>query len=946
MTTRPTTLDKNAETAREPSHEAHQTNAPSGFQGQTLYLVDGSAMIFRAYHAIRPLTSRSGVPTNAVYGFGSMLLKLLSEEGASLATVCFDSPPPTFRHEMYADYKANRPPPPEDLLPQFPLCRQLTEALGISGLEQPGAEADDVIATLVRQARDKGMPVVIVSADKDLMQLVGPSVVLYDSMRDIRYGPEEVKKKFGVEPRQLGDLLALMGDSSDNIPGAPGIGPKTAAKLLVRYGDLESILAAAQDIGGRAGRSLAEHRRQVLLARRLVTLKDDLDIPMSIDDFTVGPIRAALIEPLLKELDFRKWTQDLPRLYDRYGHIDEGSAQDAVLRREAAPPPGPSPDPERYQTVFEKQEWDALLETLRKTQAFALDLETTSLDPMKAEIVGIALSVGPEGSWYVPLRHTVLSQQRQLDPQEVISGLAPLLEDPDKPKYAQNHKYEYVIFRRLGIELRAVRCDPMIASYLLDPSQRSHGLDALAKRELGYQTLTFKEVCGTGKSAITFDQVDFETATRYAAEDAEVTFLLATRLERRIAKNEQLAGLMTDLEIPLARVLGIMELNGIALDSEALADLDRELAIRQRDMEDRVRAMTQSDVNLASPKQLQKLFFEDMGLKPVKKTKTGFSTDAEVLEQLAQDNQVAALVLEHRTIAKLRSTYVTSLPKLLHPQTGRIHTSYNQAVAATGRLSSSDPNLQNIPVRTELGRRIRKAFIAPEGRLLLSADYSQIELRVLAHLSRDEKLIEAFEQGLDVHAMTAAQVFGVPIAEVTREQRRLAKAVNFGVIYGQSGFGLAKQIHIPRSDAKTYIDRYFEKYQGVAAYMEQVIEEARTSGLVTTILGRRRPLPALATGSHRERSAAERMARNTPIQGSAADIIKLAMLRCQHLMETEFSGQALMLLTVHDELVFEVDEARAADLAQRVAQEMEASYELIVPLKVDVGMGHNWDEAH
>ncbi len=927
---------------------SEQTRSRDDVLVRTVYLIDGSAMIFRAYHAIRPLTSRSGVPTNAVYGFGAMLLKLLAEEGASVASVCFDAPPPTFRHEIYPEYKANRPPPPEDLIPQFGLCRDLTAALGISGLEQEGTEADDVIATLVRMAHRENMSVVIVSADKDLMQLVGPDVVLYDTMRDLRYGPEEVEEKFGVTPSQMGDFLALMGDTSDNIPGAPGIGKKTAAKLLAEYGSLEAILEAAERIGGRAGRSLQEHRDQVLLAKRLVTLKDDLELPFSLQDLTVGPIKVDLIEPLLEELDFRRWRRDLPKLYERYGRSGSPTSHGSAHEQEdASRLQVPQPTPETYQTVTTEEKWQRVVEVLKQNHDFSFDLETTSLDPVRARIVGIALSVGTEGSWYVPVGHQVmLGQQPQLDLDRVLADLAPLLSDSHKDKYAQNHKYEYVLLKKNGIELSGIRCDPMIASYLLDPSQRSHGLDALARRELDYDMLTFKEVCGTGKSAITFDQVDLETATRYAAEDAQVTYFLARRLEERIVRDDRLQDLMTQVEIPLARVLGIMELNGIALDSQGLAQLDRELAASQRKLEDDVRAMVGGEVNLASPKQLQKLFFEDLGLTPIKKTKTGYSTDAEVLEQLAPLHPVAALVHEHRTIAKLRSTYVTALPRLANPNTGRIHTSYNQAVAATGRLSSSDPNLQNIPVRTQLGRRIRKAFVAPAGRVLVSADYSQIELRVLAHLSQDTTLMEAFEKDLDVHAMTAAQVFSVPLEEVTREQRRLAKAVNFGVIYGQSGFGLAKQIHIPRKEADSYIKRYFERYEGVARFMEEVIEQARTTGYVTTILGRRRPLPALATGSHRERSAAERMARNTPIQGSAADIIKLAMLKCQGMLEERFDGKALMLLTVHDELVFEVDEDCAKDLADAVVSEMESAYHLSVPLKVDVGIGPNWDEAH
>jgi len=837
-----------------------------------------------------------------------------------------------------------------------------------------------VIATMVRRAKSEDLAVVIVSSDKDLMQLVAPDVVLYDTMKERIFGPQEVEQKFGVAPGLLGDLLALTGDQSDNIPGAPGIGPKTAAKLLAQYQSLDRILSEAPHIKGAKGRALVEHADQVRLARRLVTLADDLDLPFDHDDLTVGPARVATLEELLTRISFDKWLADLPHIYAQYGQDDKNAPGqksagattddptiddattanptigDAMVSEVGGSDPATDntgsstekdqvPRPDHYGTVLTEEQWQGVLERLTAKRCFAVDLETTSIDPVQAEIVGWALSIGPEASWYVPVGHTTLeARHKQLSTDRILADLRPLLEDNTLVKYAQNHKYEYVVLKRHGVELTGIGCDPMIASYLLDASQHSHGLDALTRRELTYAPIAFKDVCGSGKSAITFDQVDLERATRYAAEDAELTHILARRLESRIEANG-MSSLMRDLEIPLARVLGIMELSGILLDRTDLDRLSTDMAKHLAELESDVRTMTGMDVNLASPKQLQALLFDHLGLKPVKKTKTGFSTDAEVLEQLAALHPVAALIHEHRVVAKLKSTYVDALPKMINPKTGRLHTSYNQAVAATGRLSSSDPNLQNIPVRTDVGRRIRRAFVAKPGCLLVSADYSQIELRVLAHLSGDLTLKEAFEHGEDVHAKTAAEVFSVPVDQVTREQRRVAKAVNFGVVYGQTGFGLAKQIHVSRGEATRYIERYFTRHGGVDAYMKRLVAEATKNGYVTTILGRRRPLPALARGGHREKTAAERMARNTPIQGSAADLIKLAMLACQRLVEERYPNTA-MLLTVHDELVFEVPQDQAEALGRDAAQIMETIHPLDVPLKVDVGMGRNWDEAH
>ncbi|MFH2008386.1 MAG: DNA polymerase I [bacterium] len=927
-----------------------------------LFLVDGSSFIHRAYHAIRPLSNRAGVPTNAVFGYVSMLLKLMHKEDPTHLAVAMDGPPPTLRVDIYPEYKANRPPAPEDLVPQFELCRRVTEAFSIPALEKARVEADDIIATLARWGEREGFAVTIVSSDKDLMQLVGPRVLLLDSMKDKVFDTAAVTEKFGVGPGQLRDLLALTGDSSDNVPGVAGIGPKSAAALLIEHGDLEGVLAAAPGIKGKRGKTLVEQAELARLSARLVTLDEDVELGVTLDDLARRPLDLVPIQELFEELDFHRMLDTVRAYVDKKGGVGGvggvsgvGGAGGAVASTAASAAATASAstapvavsvsglDVTRYETIDTLDRLDSVLALAASRGAFAIDLETTSLSTFEAEIVGVALCWGPGEAGYVPVAHRGLGLDPQLGRDMVLERLRPLLEAESPRLYMQNHKYEYAIFLRHGITLRGVGCDPMIASYLLDPSESGHGLDALAQRELGHRMISFKEVCGTGKLARSFDEVEIPLATRYAAEDAEATFLLAERFTARL-KGAELERLMWEVEVPLARVLALMELHGIALDIPRLGELSGRLTARLLDLESEVEKTVGLAVNLNSPKQLQGLLFDHLGLKPVRKTKTGYSTDAEVLEQLADAHPVAALIHEYRQLQKLKGTYVDALPRLVD-RGGRLHTSYNQAVAATGRLSSSDPNLQNIPVRTELGREIRRAFVAPEGSLLVSADYSQIELRVLAHLSGDAVLAEAFLRDEDVHARTAAEVFGVFPDTVDREQRRVAKAVNFGMIYGQSAFGLARQLKIGRSVAQGYIDSYFARYRGVAVYMDRVIEEAGRTGYTTTLLGRRRPLPDLNSRNQNLRNAAERMARNTPIQGSAADIIKLAMLRCQERLEKHFPD-ARMLLTVHDELVFEVREEEAEPLASAMTHEMEGAWQLDVPLKVDVGMGRDWLAAH
>lgn len=963
----------------------------------SLYLVDGSSFIHRAYHAVRPLSTRSGVPTNAVFGFTSMLLKLLADMRPSHVAVAFDGPPAgTFRAELYPEYKAHRPPAPEDLVPQFDLCRRVTRAFNIVALEDHRVEADDILATLALRAAEEAFDVTIVSSDKDLMQLVGPRVVLWDTMRDRRYDPVAVREKLGVFPEKVRDLLALTGDASDNVPGVTGIGPKTAAALLEEHGDLEGVLLAAPKIKGKRGETLVEQAQRARLSGRLVDLKADVDLPVTLADLKRRPIDLPAVASLFEELDFSRMLEQVKSLArdeeaasepslveveeevggevgekvgeevgDKAGEsagdaagsgskaeesawdvAGNGSEADAASAESDLAPAKASVGLDRdcYETIRDIGRLGEVLALAVERGELAVDLETTSLNPPDADIVGIALCWGEGEAGYVPVAHRGLAVGPQPRLEEVLARLRPLLEEPSPLLHMQNHKYETAVFRRHGVTLAGVGCDPMMASYLLDSSQASHGLDALAQRELGHRTITFKEVTGSGKAMRPFDEVEVEVATRYAAEDAEVTFLLAQRLLPRL-REAGLEQLLYEVEVPLAKVLACMELAGVGLDLKRLTglsgDMNRQLVALERQVEEAAGMR----VNLASPKQLQVLLFEHLGLKPLRKTKTGLSTDAEVLEQLATEHPVAALIHEHRQIQKLKGTYVDALPRLISPRTGRLHTSYNQAVAATGRLSSSEPNLQNIPIRTEMGREIRRAFVAPEGQLLVAADYSQIELRVLAHLSGDEALREAFMAGEDVHGLTAAEVFGVPAAEVDREMRRVAKAVNFGVIYGQSAFGLARQLKIGRSVAAGYIESYFIRHRGVKAYMDRVVEEALATGQVTTILGRRRPLPDLKSRNPNQRAGAERMARNTPIQGSAADIIKLAMLRCHNRLERDMPT-ARMLMTVHDELVFEVPEADAEALAAMVRQEMASAMELSVPLVVDVGMGRDWLEAH
>jgi DNA polymerase-1 len=864
---------------------------------RALFLVDGNWYLHRAFNAIPLLTTRTGRPTNAVYGFAQMLAKLMTDYRPAYAAVVFDSPKPSFRHDLYPAYKAERPPLAPELIEQIPLVHQLVDAFSMPRLVVDGVEADDVLATLARRAQARGIPCVIISGDKDLMQLVGGGIQLLDTFKDKLYDREQVIEKWGVPPEQLGDLLALMGDASDGVPGVAGCGQKTARGLVTQYGDIEAVLENRHRIPlkkVKASLNEPDAAEKLRLWKQLVTLRDQE--PLEVDFEALKRQRPDLgrLEPLLRELEMNRLLKTL-------------SPQQSLEREE-------------YRAILNDRDLAEVLAAIRARGAFAFDLRTDRPEVMRATVCGVALAVEGLAPCYVPTGHRYVGAPPQLALTTVLGTLRPFLENPAIVKYVHDHKAESLLLTAADIELRGVTCDPMIASYLLDASRQVHSLDALAQERLGHTMMTYKEVCGSGQKQRRFDEVDVELATRYSAEGV-------------------------DAVLRLARILGILERHGVRLDTAHLAALADSVGAKASGIEREAHELAGYPVNLNSPKQLQTLLFDKLGLPVKKRGKTGPSTDAEVLEELRPLHPVVAHILEYRELAKLKGTYIDSLPLLVNPKTGRVHTSFNQAVAATGRLSSSDPNLQNIPVRTELGRAIRRAFVAEEGRLLVSADYSQIELRVLAHLSGDAVLIDAFERDQDVHRRTAAEVFGVAPEDVTHEQRGIAKTVNFGVIYGQSDFGLARQLGIDRDTARRYIDGYFARHGGVRDFMDRVVAQARETKQVTTILGRRRPIADIDAKNAQVRGYAERIARNTPIQGTAADLMKLAMIRMQRRLDENWP-QVRMILTVHDELVFEVPRDDAEFFARLARAEMEGVMELRVPLKVDVGIAPNWTDAH
>jgi DNA polymerase-1 len=884
-----------------------------------VYLIDGSSYIYRAFFAIGHLSNSKGFPTQAIYGFTNMLLKILREKEAVYAAIVFDAPGPTFRHEVFGEYKSNRPSMPEDLRVQVPHIKEIVSALRLPVLEKEGYEADDLIATLARKLEREGIETVIVSGDKDLMQLISPHVTMYDSMKDKTFQVHEVKERFGVSPDKVVEVMGLMGDTSDNIPGVPGIGPKTAGQLIEEFGSVEELLKNIDKVkNAKVRASLDRYAEQARLSRELATLDSNAPLDWTLENLKRGEPDRKKLQEIFKEMEFSKLLKDFSLRPD---HREDD-----------------------YRLITGRGEMEALVRSLRKAGAFALDLESTSMEPMRAEIVGLSFSFQPHQAFYLPVGHTYEGAPEQLSREEVLRTLRPVLEDPGLKKYGQNIKYDYILLAKSGVRLRGIAGDNMIASYLLNPSKHRHSLEELSREYLDRQIITYEDVAGAGAKAIPFSQVGVEKACRYSCEDADLTLILANLLIPKV-EADGFAELLGRVELPLIEVLAVMEMNGVKLDLPLLTVMSEEFEKLMEKISGEVYELAGGEFNINSPQQLGKVLFEKLKLPGGKRTKTGYSTDVEVLTELAKDFPLPAKVLEYRSLSKLKSTYVDALPQLVNPVTGRVHTSFNQTVTATGRLSSSDPNLQNIPIRSPEGRRIRETFIPQEGSLILSADYSQIELRVLAHLACDTFLISTFQKGEDIHAATASEIFHVSPEQVTPEMRRLAKVINFGIIYGMSAFGLAKELGIPPSVAQAYIANYFQKYHEVRDYIDKSLEQARERGYVTTLMNRRRYLPDIKSPNRSVRQFAERIAINAPIQGTAADLIKVAMINIHRRLVKE-GYRTKLILQIHDELVFEVPQGELEGIEALVREEMEGVVKLYIPLKVDIGAGKNWAEAH
>lgn len=883
-----------------------------------LYIIDGNSYIYRAYFAIKNLSTSYGLPTNATFGFANMLMKVIKEKTPDLVALAFDPKGPTRRHVEFRDYKAHRPPMPRDLASQIPFIHKLVNAFRIPVYVREGQEADDVIATLARKAVAEGIAVTIVTGDKDMLQLVGPDIKVYDTLKEKVYESKDVEERFGVGPDRVVEVMGLMGDASDNIPGVPGIGEKTAQALIREYGTIENLLAHAQDIARpKLRQSLIENAQLARLSRELALLNTDIAIEIDLDALALKePDNQALLA-LLRELEF-------PSLLKYVTQEPEQGKE--------------------YRSVLGERDFDELLALLSASKEISLDTETTSVNPLLAELVGMSFAVQPRVAYYLPLHHTGPGAQGQLALEHVLERLGPLLADPSVRKVGQNLKYDLLVLGHYGIDVKGIDFDTMIASYLLHPERPSHGLDALALEFLNYKTTTYADITGTGKKQIPFSEVDVKTATEYSGEDADIVLRLKQVLEPQL-KEHKLDVLFREIEMPLMEVLVEMERTGVKVDAGFLKSMSVRLETETAKIVTTIHELAGTAFNINSPKQLADILFGKLGLTPTKKTKTGFSTNVDVLQDLAHLHPLPAEILKYRMLAKLKSTYVDALPAMINPRTGRLHTSFNQAVTATGRLSSSEPNLQNIPIRTDLGREIRKAFIAELGSSLISADYSQIELRVLAHLSGDPVLIRTFLEDQDIHTRTASEIFGLDAKEITPEMRRKAKAVNFGIIYGISAFGLAQDIGVSNAEAKRYIDNYFGRYPNVRAFIDRTIQEARTNGFVTTLFGRRRFIPELSSSSAPVRNFGERTAVNTPIQGTAADMIKIAMIRISRRLSRERLSTK-MILQVHDELVFEVPDGEIEIMKKLVREEMEGVVRLDVPVKIDLAAGRNWDEAH
>lgn len=884
-------------------------------QAAPLYIIDGSSYIFRAYYAIRHLSNSKGIPTNATYGFTQMLLKLIKDEKPDHLVMVFDSKEPSFRKKEYDAYKANRELPPEDLVPQFDYIKRVVRALNIPVLEKPGFEADDIIATVVRRMLPKGHPAVIVTGDKDLMQLVDGRVQLLDTMKDKRTDVAGVREKFGVTPEQVVDVLALAGDSSDNVPGVFGIGAKTASQLIQEYGTLEDLYKKVDGIAGKKGENLRQHREQAFLSKRLVTLCDEVPLNISYEDFAVRSPHPEECRKLFEELEFTQLSAAFGEAPKETSRADYGLvATDAAFKK--------------------------FLQKLSKNKVFAFDTETTSLNVSQAELVGVSFAFKAGEAYYLPVGHE--TGEGQLVCAEVIRQIKPFLEDAAVQKYAQNYKYDVGVLQKYGIQVRGLSCDTLLASYLLDPAS-SHKLDNLSLKFLGHKMISYSEVTEQ-KGRDSFAKVPLEEAKNYSAEDADVTFQLAELFLKKI-KEQKLYDLLVKVEQPLTEVLLKMEGYGVKVDMDFLRELQKDFGERIKRKEKAIYELAGQEFNIQSPKQLGHILFEKLKLPAVKKTKTGYSTNVDVLTELSRHHGLPQEILDYRSLAKLQSTYVDALLALCDPKTHRVHTHFNQTIAETGRLSSSDPNLQNIPIRTEDGAKIRRAFVAEPGFEILSADYSQIELRVLAHLSRDAALLEAFHKEEDVHRLTAASIFQLNEADVTSAMRSSGKTVNFAVIYGQSPFGLSNQLGVTQREAKKYIENYFAKYQGVKKYRDAVLAEARKTQEVRTLLGRRRAVPDINSKNVGVRGFAERIAFNSVIQGTAADIIKMAMVDLDKKMAKK-NLESRMLLQVHDELVFEVKKSEVAVMEPLIREAMEGAVRFEIPLKVEIGIGANWGEAH
>ncbi|HCD1285181.1 TPA: DNA polymerase I [Vibrio parahaemolyticus] len=924
-----------------------------------LILIDGSSYLYRAFHAYPGTMSNGEIPTNAVYGVVNMLRSMMRQFASERIAVVFDAKGKTFRDEMYSEYKANRPPMPDDLRCQIEPLHNVIRAMGLPLICVPGVEADDVIGTLAYQASQQGMPVLISTGDKDMAQLVDDNITLINTMTNVVMDREGVVEKFGIPPELIIDYLALMGDKVDNIPGVPGVGDKTATALLQGIGGLTKLYENLDDIaalGFRGSKTMAkklvDNKDNAMLSYELATIKLDVELEETPESLLKAePNKDELIK-LYGQLTFKSWLNEL--LEGGSGTVEEvelaGSAQASSSSSSSHAEMETSAvtiDRSQYETILDEASFNAWLEKLKAAELFAFDTETDSLDYMVANLVGLSFAIDEGIAAYVPVAHDYLDAPEQLDRDWVLEQLKPILEDDAQAKVGQNLKYDASVLARYGIEMKGIKYDTMLASYVYNSVGGKHDMDSLALRFLQHSCISFEQIAGKGKNQLTFNQIELEQASPYAAEDADVTLRLHNRLFANIEQDEKLKSVYEEIEMPLVPVLSRIERTGVLIDDMKLSAQSVEIAARLEELEQKAYEIAEQEFNMNSPKQLQAILFEKMGLPVVKKTPSGTpSTNEEVLQELALDYPLPKLILEYRGLAKLKSTYTDKLPKMINPSTGRVHTSYHQAVTATGRLSSTDPNLQNIPIRNEEGRRIRQAFVAPAGYKVLAVDYSQIELRIMAHLSGDQALLDAFRDGKDIHAATAAEIMGVSIDQVSSEQRRRAKAVNFGLIYGMSAFGLAKQLGIPRGEAQAYMDKYFERYPGVMQYMEDTRSAAADKGYVETIFGRRLHLPEIKSRNGMRRKAAERAAINAPMQGTAADIIKKAMLLVDQWIQEEGNGRVKLLMQVHDELVFEVEESSLSEIESKVQKLMESAAELKVPLVAEAGHGDNWDQAH